>query len=64
MRTQRSLMIEIWNSTNRNVLLASLEYAKAEQIGKVGRKKNINSISAEKYALALVRDGLKKGWLN
>lgn len=63
MRTQRSLIIELWNTTNRSIPLVVVEYTKAEQIGIVVRKQNVNSISSEKYAVALIRDGLKKGWL-
>lgn len=63
MKTQRKLMIELWSTTNRSVPTAVAEYGIAEKTGKVARKQNVNSISSEKYALSLIRDGLKKGWL-
>lgn len=48
---------------NESVPLTVEKYAHAERVGEANRKKNINLISAEKYAKALIRDGLKKGWL-
>lgn len=38
-------------------------YAKAEREGRVSRPSNDHKISAEKYAMALLRHGFNKGWL-
>ncbi len=52
-----------WNveKCNESVPLTVEKYAHAERVGEANRKKNTNLISAEKYAKAIIRDGLKKG---
>jgi len=39
------------------------EYAAAERRGEVKRNSNDHNISAEDYARALWRDGIRKGWI-
>jgi len=60
---QRALMREIFSKARRQEVEAIREYAAAERAGKVQRKGNKSGLSAEEYAKALIRDGLKKGWL-
>ena len=38
-------------------------YAEAERNGIVQRRKNVNDTSAEGYATALWKDGVRRGWL-
>jgi hypothetical protein len=39
------------------------EYAHAEACGQVGRRSNVDGWSAQRYARALYRDGIRKSWL-
>jgi hypothetical protein len=39
------------------------KYAQAERQGEVERESNENNLSAEEYARALWRDGIRIGWL-
>lgn len=39
------------------------EYAAAERRGEVTRKSNVNNVSPEDYAAALVADARRKGWV-
>lgn len=38
-------------------------YAQAERDGEVLRRRNGSALSADAYALALWKDGVRKGWL-
>lgn len=40
------------------------EYASAEERGEVERKSNTHGWTANQYARALWRDGVRKGWIN
>jgi hypothetical protein len=61
--TQRDMMRELIRRLGQDEEAIVREYAKAERAGRVDRKSDLHSLSAEDYARALWRDGLKKGWL-
>lgn len=61
--TQREAMVRIFASVNRDEDRAIREYAAAERCGEVARRRNKHGIDPEAYARALLKDGLKKGWL-
>ena len=61
--TQRDCMREIWSSVGHNEDEAIKEYVRCEENGTVDRKSNDSGLTAEQYAKALLKDGLKKGWL-
>lgn len=63
MAGQRDVMRRIWERCRPDEELAVREYAAAEQRGEVQRSSNSHDWSAEKYARALLNDGLRKGWL-
>lgn len=60
---QREVMREIYRRCQGNGDRAIREYSSAERRGEVTRKSNKYGLSAERYARALLADGLKKGWL-
>jgi hypothetical protein len=39
-------------------------YADAEHKGVVSRSSNVRSLAAEDYAVYLLADGIKKGWIH
>lgn len=60
---QREYMRRLVASLGRNQNAACAAYADAERKGLVVRAKNTSGITSEQYALALWRDGQRKGWL-
>lgn len=64
MVTQRDKMRQIW-ATNRNRDFEAVisAYAQAERDGEVARKRGTDRVDPEAYARALLKDGIKKGWL-
>jgi hypothetical protein len=60
---QRAFMRKLVKSLGRDQHEVCAAYAEAERDGQVRRKKNVNGKTPEEYALALWRDGEKKGWL-
>ena len=62
--SQRDVMRRLWKLHRGNEAKVVAAYAKAERDGEIPRKSNTNDVSAEDYAVALLKDGLKKGWLD
>jgi hypothetical protein len=60
---QRTFMRNLVKSFGRDQYEVCAAYAEAERDGLVGRKRNASGKTPEEYALALWRDGEKKGWL-
>jgi hypothetical protein len=60
---QRAFMRNLVKSFGRDQYQVCAAYAEAERDGLVGRIKNTSGKTPEEYALALWRDGEKKGWL-
>ena len=60
---QRDVMRRIWARCKPNEERAVSEYAAAEKRGEVERASNSHGWDAEQYARALLRDGLRKGWV-
>ena len=60
---QRDVMRRIWARCQPDEEKAVREYAAAEKAGEVERTSNSHAWTAEQYARALLRDGLRKGWL-
>jgi hypothetical protein len=60
---QREYMRKLVASMGRNQDAVCAAYAQAERDGLVERANNITGHSPEDYALALWRDGDRKGWL-
>jgi hypothetical protein len=60
---QRAFMRNLVNSFGRDQYQVCAAYAEAERGGQVRRIKNASGKTPEEYALALWRDGEKKGWL-
>ena len=56
-------MRELFRQYKKNETRIITAYADAEKSGIVTRKSNIQSISAEQYARALLQDGIRKGWI-
>lgn len=56
-------MRQIVKESGRDPHVVCPEYARREENGEVVRKSNRHNLSAERYAHALLRDGIKKGWL-
>ena len=63
MPTQRDTMRQLYRENNGDEVRTIAAYAKAERNGQVERRSNDWQWSAERYALALLRDGQEKGWL-
>ena len=63
MPTQRDMMRRLYSENKGDEARTIAAYAKAERNGEVERRSNDWQWSAERYALALLRDGKRKGWL-
>ena len=61
--SQRGVMLRLYRQHRGNAELAVEAYAAAERRGQVHRRSNTHDVTAEAYARALYRDGIKKGWL-
>ena len=60
---QRDLMRILHRTLGGDERAVCEAYAKAERLGQVPRASNEYSIPADRYAKALWRDGVSKGWL-
>ena len=60
---QHDYMRELVTSLGYEQLAVCAAYAAAEADGLIARISNVHNRSPEEYALALWRDGVKKGWL-
>jgi len=56
-------MCELLVESAGDVDAAVSAYAKAEKIGRAPRVKNASGLSGTEYGYALVKDGLRRGWL-
>jgi hypothetical protein len=56
-------MLTLINRYGMNEERVVREYADAEARGEVDRKSNSRGYTAEQYARALWRDGVRKGWI-
>jgi len=63
LRTQRDVMRDLFILHRGNRELTILAYAAAERNGESPRESNTYSLTAEQYAKALLRDGMRRGWL-
>jgi hypothetical protein len=61
--SQREVMCAIFAAWKHDHERVIREYVAAEERGEVERKSNKSDYSAERYARALLRDGIRKGWL-
>ena len=61
--TQRDMMRRLYSENNGDEVRTIAAYAKAERNREVERRSNDWQWPAERYALALLRDGQQKGWL-
>ena len=61
--SQRDIMRDLYARNRGKEDRVVAEYAAAERAGKVQRIGNKSGHTPEQYALALLNDGLKKGWL-
>lgn len=62
--TQRELMRQLFIKHGGAASKIVPEYADAENRGIVVRRSNSHQITATQYAVALLNDGVKKGWIN
>ena len=60
---QRGKMRELFARYKGDVEATVSAYAKAEEKGEVERKSNSHKWGSLTYAKALMRDGMRKGWL-
>ena len=60
---QREYMRMLYRKYGNNISRIIKEYAVAERQGEVMRFSNRGKLSAEQYAMALYKDGVRKGWL-
>lgn len=60
--TQRDVMRAIYNASGGDRDASVKAYAQAERNGRAVRKKNASKLDADKYASALWKDGITKGW--
>jgi hypothetical protein len=60
--TQRDMMRLLIERHGRDEAAVCKAYAAAERRGEVPRYRNKSGRTADEYALALWRDGEKKGW--
>ena len=63
MPTQRDMMRRLYREHKGDDARTIAAYSKAERDREVERQSNDWQWSAERYALALLRDGKRKGWL-
>ena len=61
---QRELMRDLYAMHAGNHEKICKEYAQADREGMVPHKSNRNQVSPEKYAISLLYDGIKRGWVN
>ena len=61
--TQRAKMKELHQRSSGDDEATIRAYAKAEEGGKVERKRNSHNWDSTRYARALLRDGKRNGWL-
>ena len=61
--SQREYMQMLFKRHGDNEDILVREYAEAEMNGIVRRKRNQNDLDSIKYARALYKDGMKKGWI-
>ena len=59
---QVDYMRKLISELGRNQAAVCAAYAKAEDDGVVSRKSNDNNMSSLEYAIALWKDGERKGW--
>jgi len=57
-------MRDLWLRHARDTKAVIAAYAKAEVAGFVDRRQNTHDIDPMQYARALLRDGLRRGWLD
>jgi hypothetical protein len=62
--SQRKIMQRLFVSHDRDIARTIAAYADAERSGEARRERNNSRLSAEQYARGLLKDGLRKGWLN
>jgi hypothetical protein len=60
---QRDVMRRLYTEQHGDEERTIREYALAEQRGQVPRASNQYQLDAARYARALLRDGMAKGWL-
>ena len=63
LHSQRDVMRRLYRETGGHDENTVAAYAEAERAGEVERKSDVHATSGEDYARALLRDGLRKGWL-
>ena len=63
MSTQREYMRKLVIEHGADMDKVCAAYAQAERDGIVARKKNANNTGSEGYAIALWKDGVRRGWL-
>jgi len=61
--SQRAIMQRLFLEHGGDVDRVIAAYAEAERRGEADRSRNTASLSPEEYARALLRDGIRKGWL-
>ncbi|MDB4909148.1 MAG: ATPase superfamily-like protein [Gemmatimonadetes bacterium] len=61
--SQRDKMRELYRTHGGNESRILDAYVRAENAGEVIRRGNRSNLSSEEYATALLRDGLRKGWI-
>jgi hypothetical protein len=57
-------MLKLVNRYGMNQERVVREYASSEEKGDVERKSNTHRWTAEQYARALWRDGVRRGWIS
>ena len=62
-RSQRDKMRQFYREYRGDRDRVVREYARAERVGEVQRKRDKNELTPEEYAKALFLDGTRKGWL-
>jgi hypothetical protein len=61
--SQRAIMQRLFVEHDRDIERTVAAYANAERSGEVTRSRNDSNQTPERYARALLNDGLRKGWL-
>lgn len=62
-KTQREFMRGLYRHYKCSESRIIAAYSKGEKLGTVIRKRNIQSLTPEQYARALMLDGIRKGWI-
>lgn len=60
---QTDAMRQIWGKYGPDERRCIEEYARFERAGTVVRKSNTHDLSPEQYGNALLKNGMRKGWL-